>query len=372
MTCKIITDPREFKNLQNEWDELEKSITDLSYYSTFRFNYAWWEAYNTQEYDELFIICSYRDNRLVGIAPLMIRRSQRKWLNCRTLCFIGRGDYFNFIVDSSRHAPLSIIKEMFGAIEDHADRWTKVELTHLAMDTELVHFLLRHDRYNASVTYLTSCPRIALDSYTCLSHFEQTSMSSKVKRKLEKLSREHPYHFAVVTSRDKEGFYELFSGIHQEERNYLQSEKGRLERKSIFDNPRNELFFRELFKDNHHVVAMYMETSDHEIIAYQLCYFFNNTFYGWNTGYSPEFVRYGVFDVLMLETMRYLFEHHPTSLLDLGAGSYTWKYRWTGEFMVNYSFRMWNSAIKKARIFQRFEKLRAFLRLFGKNHSLNS
>ncbi|MDR9854408.1 GNAT family N-acetyltransferase [Paenibacillus sp. VCA1] len=373
MSCKIVTDLEGFKNLEEDWRKLECRMAGLSYYSTFRFNYFWWETYAVHHNHKLFIICSYRDNQLTGIAPLMIRTSKRKWLNCQTLCFIGKGDYFNFIVDSSRHSPLSIIKEMFGVIEDHADQWTKVELSHIAMDTELMHFLLRHDRYNHHVSYLTSCPRIDLSLYTCLSHFERAAMSSRIKRKLEKLKKEHHYRFKVTAGMEKGDLYDLFSGIHRLEKQYLQEQKGRTDRKSIFDDKNNEAFFRTLFHNNPHVVAMYMETDNHEIIAYQLCYFFNNTFYGWNTGYSPEFVKFGVFDVLMLETMNYLFEHHPTSLFDLGAGSYSWKYRWTSDFMVNYSFKMWNSAIKKTRIFKLAEKARRFVQIFQKkSHSFTS
>ena len=350
---KIVTKMEEFINMKEDWERLEKLDLDVTYYSTFHFNYCWWLTYGQDKRNKLFIICCYRDNKIVGIAPLMIREIDKKIIKCHELCFLGKGDYFNFIVDSSKFSSLAIIKDIFNAIEENSDRWDRIELTHIQKDTQLLRYLLRHDKYNPHINYLTSCPRIDIKDFTSYEQFDKEFMNTKMRKKHEKLRNQTGYRFKLVTG-SQDDIYERISQVHKMEKQYLQREKGKSERKSLFENKNNEEFLKRLFKDNDQVITFYLETEEGEMIIYNSCYLYGNVLYGWNTAYSPKYSHYhGVSDVIMIEMIQYLFKNDHGDQIDFGAGSYSWKFRWTSRFSVSYSFSMWNLSKPKTR-FLRF------------------
>ncbi len=357
-----MTTTEDFLIIKEDWERIEQLDPDLTYYSTFHYNYCWWLTYGQDKYNKLFIICCYRDHKIVGIAPLMIREIDKKIITCHELCFLGKGDYFNFIVDSSRFSSLAIIKDIFHAIEENSNRWDRIELTHIQKDTQLLRYLLRHDKYNPHINYLTSCPRIDIQDFTSYEQFDKEFMNTKMRKKHEKLRSQTGYRFKLVMG-SQDDIYERISQVHKMEKQYLQREKGKSERASLFENKNNEEFLKRLFKDNDQVITFLLETEEGEIIIYNSCYLYRNVLYGWNTAYSPKYSHYhGVSDVMMIEMIQYLFKHDHGEQIDFGAGSYSWKFRWTSRFSVSYSFSMWNLPTRKTKILRFLTKTRGLIR----------
>ncbi|MWV43692.1 GNAT family N-acetyltransferase [Paenibacillus sp. HJL G12] len=363
MNTKIITDADGFLAVREDWERLTEKDAHATYYSTFEFNYAWWQAFGKDGSKELFILCHYRDNVMVAIAPLMIRVINKKIVKCRVLSFLGKGDYFNFIIDSSKFKASSIIREMLNTIEEHSAKWDKIELTHLQMDTPLLRYLLRHDEYSKHTQYLTSCARINSKDYESFADFEKEMLNTKLRRKRTKLQDDTGYRFRIVTGRQSEEMYDKISHIHQLEKKYLQEVKGRRDRGSVFEDKNNEYFLKRLFKGNERILFFYLESDDGDIIIYKCCYLYRNVLYGWNTGYSPKYSQYhGISDVLLMEMIESLFQSSCTKEIDFGAGTYSWKFRWTNQFSVSYSFMMWNETSQQSKLLRLLTQSREILR----------
>ncbi|GIO53026.1 GNAT family N-acetyltransferase [Paenibacillus cineris] len=363
MMTKIVTDTDGFLKLREDWEKLTKIDPDATYYSTFEFNYTWWLTFGQDPGKELFIVCHYRDRELVAIAPLMIRQIDKKIAKCNVLCFLGKGDYFSFITDSSRFKSSILMKELFRTIEQHSSKWDKIELTHLQMDTKLLRYLLRHDRYSQYTEYLTSCSRINRDGFDSYEQFEKEMVDTKMKHKRIKLLRETGYRFRCVSGGQTRDIYEQIAQVHQLEKKYLLEMKGRKERRSLFEDRGMERFLRRLFEDNDHILLFYLESGDGEIIIYKCCYLYQGVLYGWNTGYSPKFSHYhGISDVLLMEMIRSLFEDDRADQIDFGAGTYPWKFRWTNQFSVSYTFAMWNESSRQSRLLRMLVRYRELLR----------
>jgi len=360
METKIITDDEGFRQLQEDWERLEQQDPDSTYYSTFQYNYAWWQVYKKVGDKKLFVICIYRDNRIVGIAPLMIRHLEKKGMSYDVLCFLGKGDYLTFISEKTNESSeLKIYKAIFAAIEEHKDAWDKCELTHLSNGTQLLYFLFRHDKYNPQVGYLTSCPVLKLGGFDSFQHFAQEGVYPRARKTNEKFRKEVNYQLKVYYGDDNKELYQRVSEVHKLEKEYLQMQKGRMERRSIFDDCHNEEFFKRFFEGNKQVVTFILEDEAGEIIIYRICYLHRGTLYGWNTGYSPKYSYFhSLSDVLMLEMIQYIFEHGIGHQIDYGAGSYPWKFKWTDQFKVNYSFTMWNLSKNKVKIIRFMARVR--------------
>jgi CelD/BcsL family acetyltransferase involved in cellulose biosynthesis len=172
-----------------------------------------------------------------------------------------------------------------------------------------------------------------------------------------------------VNCAQDDDLYDRIALVHKKEKQYLQQVKGRIDRRSIFDDHQNEIFFKQLFRNNNCVLILFLETQAKEIIAYQICYWYKNKLYGWNTGYDPNYAKYGVFDVLMQESIRHIKSWEHVDELDLGAGSYSWKFRWTSQCRALYSLLMWNSTKKNAKWYQKMSRYKLVMKLL-RNQSL--
>jgi len=360
METKIISDEEGFRQLQEDWERLEKQDSDSTYYSTFQYNYSWWQVYGNVGQKRLFIIAVYRDNKVVGIAPLMIRHSEKKGIKFNVLCFLGKGDYLTFISErQNEQSVLKIYKVIFAAIEEHKDAWDKCELTHLSNETQLLYYLLRHDKYNPQVGYLTSCPVLKLNAFDNFQQFSREGVYPRARKTNEKFRKEVSYQLKVFYGDDDKELYQRVSEVHKLEKEYLRTQKGRLERCSVFDDKSNEEFFKRSFDGNKQVVTFMLEDEAGEIIIYRICYLHRGTLYGWNTGYSPKYSYFhSLSDVLMLEMIQYIFDHRIGHQIDYGAGSYPWKFKWTDQFKVNYSFTMWNMSKNKVKFIRFMTRVR--------------
>lgn len=363
MNTKIVTDIEGFLGIKDDWERLERQDEDVTYYSTFHFNYSWWLTFGKNASHKLFIVCCYQDNRLTGIAPLMIKRTDKKITKLDTLCFMGRGDYLTFLLDKSGQHELKTVKALFAAIEEHKAEWDKVELTHLASDTSLLYYLLRHDKYNPGVSYLTSCPRLDLSQYPTYEQFTKLGLYPRARKCVEKFRKEVPYRFRVVDGSEDKSIYDRIAWIHKQERDYLRSQKNRSERRSLFDDKENEEFLKRLFEGNERLVTFLLENEEGEIIIYRTCYVYKDNIHGWNTGYSPKYAHiHSLSDIIMIEMIQYLYERPLGSKIDFGAGSYPWKFKWTSQFTASYSFTKWNMSSRRIKTYLFFQKMKGLLR----------
>lgn len=90
-----------FTALQNEWEKLEQADPDCSPFNSWVWLFAWWQHYGGD--NRLRILTLYKNDRLIGIAPLYIRTEiQLRLMPVHVLRFIGSGgdtspDYLNVV-----------------------------------------------------------------------------------------------------------------------------------------------------------------------------------------------------------------------------------------------------------------------------------
>ena len=111
MTIEILTTNQDFQRIKSKWEALEQKDTQCSYYSTYSFLEQWWSIYGPASNLELFILCAFQGNTLIGAAPLCIEQKKKGPFSFRELRFMGKGDYFGFIIDPEESSP-TVIKHM--------------------------------------------------------------------------------------------------------------------------------------------------------------------------------------------------------------------------------------------------------------------
>jgi len=348
METKIVKSTEEFYQLKEQWERLQEQDPDVTYYSTYEFVRTWWDVYNDPAKNSLFIICVYSGNNLVGIAPLMLQNENKFMFKYKVLKFLGRGDYFNFILDRTSGLELksirTIIEEIFSS-----KQWERIRLTHISSSSPLAYSLLSHRDYNNAFQYLVECPIIDITKYDSFEQYKKIyGIDKECKRYISKLQNEVGYKFYVVKNDEFEA-YQIISQLHKAEQEYLIESKGRDERSSLFNKKEYSQFVENIYSGNEKVITFILEDNVSNLLSYYTCYFYKGVLHCWNTAYNPQYAKYKLNLILNYETFNYIFDNELAEKFDFGAGRYPWKFKWTKDFIFDYELYMWNTNTRKSR-----------------------
>lgn len=87
---QIVSTPAEFRQLQDGWEKLNILCPKGCFFTSWYWLYEWWSVYSQAE-DDLFVVCAYLEQELLGVAPFYTRPAGRCSLY-RELRFIGTGE----------------------------------------------------------------------------------------------------------------------------------------------------------------------------------------------------------------------------------------------------------------------------------------
>lgn len=357
MLTKIITNTDEFHKLKNDWERLQEQDPSVTYYSTFEFVEAWWNVYKENRNIKLFIICVYKNNETVGIAPFIIQRKRKKIISWNELNFIGKGDFLGVLVDRSGDYELTVIKDIFNCIEENTRLWDRVKLTHINSNCLLANFLFKQGKYNDKFKYLIESPYLNFKKYNCFEEYKKKFVSSSSKKYKNKLMREHNYTFRVIKNSKENNVFDKISELHKKTQDYLIKEEGRTDRRSLYEDERTHKYLRDIYQNSERILTFLMLDQSDNIIIYDTCYLYKNILHSWNTAYDPKYTKYNVGRIMNYEIMQYIFENAIADKFDFGAGRYSWKFEWTNEFNLVYQLDLWNEVSRKARLLGKIFKL---------------
>lgn len=350
MQVNIVKTLKEFELLKNEWIEIEKNNSEVSYYSTFNYNYNWLKAYLNNKIN-LFTIVIYNNKKIIGIAPLIIEKRTKLKLKYRVLKFMGKGDFFNFIIDNNQNNYSAIIKEIFKTIENN-NEWDKLILTQISQKSKLAEYIFRNDRYNKYFSPIVECPCLRLSDFNSFDEYKKRfKIDKECKYYLNRMKKNINFKFKVINSK-YENIYDKLKALHIKEQEYLKKEKNRNERGSVFQGNENDSFFRNIFLNNENNITFLIEDENNQIISYYNCYVFNGKIHFWNTGYDFNYIKYTPSKIVNYLMFEYMYNNNMTNyIFDFGAGRYPWKFKWTNEFNMIYKFEMINKYTNKGKIF---------------------
>jgi len=93
LRVELINSVEAFKQLKTDWDALYEQCHHCTIFSSWDWMFTWWEVFGDESIRELYILCAYDDNELLGIAPFQIQKKHLLSLVVgRKLQFIGVGE----------------------------------------------------------------------------------------------------------------------------------------------------------------------------------------------------------------------------------------------------------------------------------------
>ena len=143
LQLRVIDTVSEFTDIQEDWDSLYKQCDQATIFSSWDWMYTWWEVFKSQLKTELFIICLYDKDNLVGIAPFHIVSSfPKSWIQGKTLCFLGSGEekkdmiitqYNDFIVATGYEDQM--VTHISEYLESSSKKWSFADFGFLLKDS---------------------------------------------------------------------------------------------------------------------------------------------------------------------------------------------------------------------------------------------
>lgn len=165
---KLVDSLSEFKALQVDWNDLYENSNHCTVFSSWDWVFTWWEVFHDQFTRQLFILCLYDKDKLVGIAPFQIDKSYpRSLIQGKTLRFIGSGDaYEDRIVSQFQdfivlpEVETFFIKRVSEYLTIHKEKWDFADFEFLLDDALILQCYVNSDDvisrsiYNYGVRFL--------------------------------------------------------------------------------------------------------------------------------------------------------------------------------------------------------------------------
>ena len=335
MEYKIITTSEGFAKLKDDWEQIENQSSKTTIFSTFNYCYNWWKTFQNISEIKLWIIIVLNNNKIVGIAPLIIETLKIRFgAKIDIIKFLAYGDYHDFLIDNEEEAkPDNIYKLIFSVFDEFDKLWDKISLTHIAHNSYLTSFLFK-SKFNKGFTPLIENPYIKLNNHENFEDFLKAQAPSKVNYYKNRLQKKSEYSF----ENNKIKIFDC-AIIDKLEMTYV-NKKGAVTRHSMFDNKPKSKFITSLESLGNVEIFSLRDLKTNKIMIYNWGFIKDLVFYSVNTAYDPIFHDFRVGKVMYYEIFKYAFETKKFNRLDCGTGRYPWKFEWTNDFNLLYQLNI--------------------------------
>jgi len=324
----------EFEKLRLDWTTLLSQNSTRDAFLTWEWNFAWWKCYGQGK--ELWLITAWKQNKLIGIAPLVLIKRKKFGIEFRILSSLGTYslDVGGFIVQNND-------QEIYSAICNYLimnkNLWDLMELNEFAFNDPGTGFLksiflnlgwsiIQQDRLH----YYLPIQDTWQDYLNQLSPNLRGDLRKKVHRieKQGKLTYIH-HHGPDVTRQDLVTIFKI--NAHGRYSTFYQSNEEKSFQKELCKlmSERGWFDVHFLFIDNHPV-------------AYRSGFYFQNRFEDWRTGFNTKYYELSVGKVLLMFVIEDCFKQSSHEI-DFLRGDEEYKLRWNTKERVFSCLRFINS-----------------------------
>lgn len=125
-----------FRQLEPEWDDLLRRSYTNRVFSTYEWQYTWWQAYEAGE--QMIIACRDDDERLIGLAPWFIEQRPDERV-VRSIGCVDVTDYVDVIIDRDYVQPVAALLAAF--LAEQRGRFDRINLCNIPEQSPtLIHF----------------------------------------------------------------------------------------------------------------------------------------------------------------------------------------------------------------------------------------
>ena len=291
--------------------------------------------------DKLLVLNVFNDKRLIGIAPLIIRRYKNYGFPMRSVCFIGTemSDRMDFIIDGDRENVVALI---MGYLVKMRKDWDAIDLREISEDTGTMKIVKEWVEKKKIKTILGTPKKSFFIGFNENRELLLQKFSKRFKKKFRYINNK-----LTNLKLDFEGCVEnngrkdkLFSDMCLIEE---KSWKGRAGL-GIFSKEVKRNFHMEIFErfSRNKWVNVSILILNEKPIAYTYNYLYCQTLYSYNHAFDETYSDISPGTMLMLWTLKD-FTSRDISEFDFVKGEESYKARFTNSFRMHHQIRIFNN-----------------------------
>jgi len=311
MQTELVTTKEHFDGIKDDWNKLVSECPNMTLFQSYEWNRLYWETFG----GELHIVV-VRDEKLLGIAPLVLRNG--------VLEFLGtpKADYTDFII-LERH------QEVVDAIFSDLGKWKKLYLTEIPSPSQTLKCKFP---YPSVIGFANEC--YAMDF--------RLEPAGEIERRLKKrdLTRHKKGlkkngHISIQKSHDEKDLTILFK-----HHTMIWQAKGM---PPIFEQKKQKDFYHKLHKELHGFVMWTLKLNE-EVIAIQAGFEFDHGYISYCQAFHPYWSRYSPGNVLHRQIIKeYLKKGYK--MVDLSRGAERYKKRFSNISCTSYTISVYKNSI---------------------------
>lgn len=338
LTVSSVSNYGTFRNCKDEWDDLlSKSDTDYVFLT-----YDWIDACvkHFHKTGELLIVNVFHDNKLVGIAPLVIMKKRYMVFTVKVVCFIGTGisDRMDFIIDGNKEEIITLILDYLMKIKR---RWDIVDLQEIAESTGTMKIIQRYIKNNKIMNIIGPQARSFFIEFNKNKNVIFQKYSTRLCRRLRK-NKLTSLNFKVERHMDGDiNAQNLFSTISNIER-YSWKGEGQC---GIFSKRESKCFHKQIFDkfSNNKWLDVAILNIDAKPAAYIYNYLYKRKSYNYNIAFDKKYYNFSPGVILMMWMLKDSASK-DISEFDFIRGDGLWKRRLTETFRIHDRVKIFNDA----------------------------
>lgn len=339
LTCVSHYD--EFTRYKDAWEDLlSRSAIDNVFLT-----YEWVDACIRHFYkDEILLILNvFNGDRLVAIAPLIIRRYRYFGLPVRVVSFIGTmiSDRMDFILDSNKKEGISLIMDY---LMDMKSDWDFVDFQEMAEYTGNAQIMKAQLKDKRVLNIIGPSTKSFFIGFNGNSRPFYRRFSKKFNKRLKEMNRSNSAYnvrFKRYINKDIET-KRIFSDLKAIEGSSWKGKKGL----GIFSKADTRNFHREIIDtfSKKKWLDLSVLSFEERPIAYVYNYLYGKRSYNYSIAFDKKYLRVSPGSMLMLWVLRDSISRDVLEF-DFARGEGLWKQRLTQDFKAHNRIRIFKNNI---------------------------
>ena len=338
---ECISDYEEFKRLRESWEELrEKQPAEDMIFLAHGWFDCWWRSYSDGA--KLFILLARKNNRLVGIAPFMVRQAFVRGLPTRLVSFIDNGNsgHNDFIIDAAVRQ--EVLKAFFLYLRKDFKSWDVLELKRIPPESGnfcLIPELLRHDHFFYIEKMGTNAPYLRTDDKAWTIFYDR--LSSKKKKNLRnirnRISREGNYEVKSLTS------FSDYERVRPDLREIVRNSWSAYIESSL-NRPQNAKFMNLLsqWAGERGWLQIWLLSLQDKPIAFEYHLKYHDRVHGLRSSFNKNFAHLSPGVLLDYHIVKAYFKRDDIAEYDMGGNADFYKRQWTKEAREHKTFQIFS------------------------------
>lgn len=345
------------------WDETLKKSNNQNIFLKINWLKSWLDVFEQSD-DEQVILCIKENNKIIALAPLMIKLCNEYGFKYKRLQFIGfsQSDYMDFVFTKDANNSLNLI---INYLFENSKRWNICEINNFSEESNSLNILnkiLNKKKISYDFKILSECPYVRLDSdITEFLKSKKSGLRYDLKRGENELSKLGILNFIKIENQF-EAINELPAFMKMLNRrdhqvNRLGTKQSYIDQQNIYLNYLNSMWNN---------ISFSKLTLNNKAIAYHLGFEYEAKLYWYKPTFDIDYIKFSPGKILIKKAMENAFENRITEL-DFLLGLEPYKFQWANESRKNYGFMFSADNIKSKLFFKWFSIIKPNLKSFVKN-----